>query len=183
MENTMTSSDALFSQQSPAGQALPGCWKLGADRAVTLCPREDGILRIAHGRLWVTLDGPRVGSGNDSGDHFLNAGEELVLQRGQRVVMEPWGLEGQAPAYFTWDPVASLVRSPLRAASRWQLSVVQPLADLRLALVLGAGAVGRLVFGLVGVATDLVVPRGRGALAARAFNAQSSACRAHGAMS
>ena len=44
----MVTQSALFSQQSSLDQSLPGCWKLGVGRAVTLKPREDGVLRIAH---------------------------------------------------------------------------------------------------------------------------------------
>jgi hypothetical protein len=51
------------------------------------------------------------------------------------------------------------------------------LADLRLALAMGAGAAGRLVAGLAGLAWDLVAGRGG------ETNAPSNACRPHGAMS
>jgi len=44
-------------QQSLSSAALPGTWKLGAGRAITLAPREDAILRVAHGALWVTFEG------------------------------------------------------------------------------------------------------------------------------
>ena len=35
-------------QSAPAG-ALPGTWKLGAGRAITLQPREAGVFRVVHG--------------------------------------------------------------------------------------------------------------------------------------
>lgn len=171
----MVTPTLLISQQSPLDSLLPGCWKLGAGRALTLQPREDGVLRVAHGRMWVTFDGPHSGHGNESGDHFLAVGEQLTLQAGRRVVVEPWGAETEAPAYFSWDALPARLPHPVREASRWQLAVVQPLADLRLALLLGLGAVGRLGTGLAGVAIDLVARRGRPAWTARAFNAQSSA--------
>jgi hypothetical protein len=171
----MASQTLTQTQQSTP--ALPGAWKLGAGRAVTLQPREAGALRVAHGCLWATFDGPHGGALNESGDHVLGAGERLVLQAGQRLVVEAWN--GAAPAYFSWDPVAA----PLASPSRRLAAVVQPLADLRLALALGAGAVGRLVAGLAGLALDLVTGRARESLADCAFNAQSKACRAHGAMS
>lgn len=173
----MASQSALFAQQSSLDQSLPGCWKLGAGRAVTLKPREDGVLRVAHGGIWITLDGPHAGPANDSGDHFLSTGQSLTLQAGQRAVMEPWGDQSGAPAYFSWDPIPAVVRSPVRLLSQWQLAVVQPLADLRLAASLGLGAAARLVFGVARFGMDLVAPRG--ARPAAAFNAQSSACRAH----
>ena len=46
--------------------ALPGTWKLGRGRAITLRPTTDGILRIAHGRVWATVDGPHGGTPADS---------------------------------------------------------------------------------------------------------------------
>lgn len=184
-----------MSQQSLSSPVLPGTWKLVAGRAVTLVPREDAVLRIAHGRVWVTLGHPPVGHGNESGDLFLGAGEQVTVQAGQRAVVEPFADaaagQAQGAAYFSWDALPAAVRDPVRVVSRWQLAVVQPLGDLRLAFGLAGGAVGRLVFGLAGVAFDLVVAaglsagalRGRGGLAARAFKAQPRAMRAHGAMS
>jgi hypothetical protein len=42
---------------SPA-TALRGPWKLARGRAIPLRPTSDGILRIAHGRVWLTVEGP-----------------------------------------------------------------------------------------------------------------------------
>ncbi len=174
-------------QQSLSSAALPGTWKLGAGRAITLAPREDAVLRVAHGRMWVTFEGAHGLSPADSGDHFLDVGQQLTVQAGQRVVLEAMNAQRSAPAYFNWEALPAVMAQPLRATSRWQMAVVQPLADLRLAVLLGLGAVGRLaagVFGLAGdVAGNLVSRRDRTALAACAFNAQAKACRAHGAMS
>jgi hypothetical protein len=161
-------SQTLTQLQQSAAPTLPGTWKLGAGRAITLRPREDGRLRIAHGRLWATFDGPHSGALNELGDVVVGAGEYLNIRAGERVVAEAW--DGAAPVYFTWDP------QPAAQAQAASLAgVVQPLADLRLALVLGAGAAARLAAGLVRLAL--------GPLGARAFNAQANACRAHGAMS
>lgn len=173
----MASQTLSQTQQSLSAVALPGTWKLAAGRAITFQPREAGILRVAHGQMWATFDGPHGGSLNDLGDHVLGAGGELRVRAGQRLVVEAW--DGQAPAYFSWDPLPVRVRA--RAARLARL--VQPLSDLRLALVLGAGAAGRLVAGLAGLAWDLVAGREREGLADCAFNAQARACRAHGAMS
>jgi hypothetical protein len=164
-------------QQSSSAHALPGTWKLAAGRAITLQPREAGILRVARGKLWATFDGPHGGPLNDLGDHVVGAGEQLRLRSGQRLVVEAWNT--RTPSYFSWDPLPVGARI---AASR-RAAVVQPLADLRLALVLGAGAAGRLVAGLAGLAWELATGRGRETLADCARNAQSRACRAHGAMS
>jgi hypothetical protein len=136
----MTPQTLTQTQQSPASHALPGTWKLAAGRAITLRPRENGVLRVAHGQLWVTFDGPHTGPRNDLGDHFIGVGEQLRLHAGQRLVAEAWN--GGAPAYFSWDPLPERSEAPRIAA------VLQPLADLRLAWSLGAGAIARLVTGL-----------------------------------
>ena len=175
----MTAQTLSQMHQSPRAAALPGTWKLTAGRAITLQPASSGVLRVAHGSLWVTFDGPHRGPLNDLGDHVVEVGESVRIQAGERLVMEAWGTG--VPAYFSWDPVTVTVRS--RALNKD--SVLQPLADLRLALTLGGAAAGRLLAGLGRLAWDVVAPRGRarGALADCAFNAHSKACRAHGAMS
>lgn len=169
-------------QQSLSSPVLPGTWKLGRGRAITLNPRDDAVLRIAHGRVWITFDTPHVGHGNELGDFFLSAGEQITVQGGQRAVIESFGGSPQETAYFSWDALPAAVRSPVRAVSRWQLAVVQPLLDLRLALALAGGAVVRLAFGLAGVTADLLPARADRGFA-RAFNAQPKAVRAHCAMS
>lgn len=134
--------------QSDTAPALPGTWKLAAGRAISLRPREAGVLRIAHGRIWATFDGPHAGARNELGDHVVGAGGQLRVEAGQRIVIEAWG--AQAPAYFSWDPqpapVLALTARPALAG------VTQPLRDLRMALWLGAGALARLVAGLAGLA-------------------------------
>lgn len=162
-------------QMQQSSPALPGTWKLAAGRAITLEPREPGTLKVAHGQLWATYDGPHAGPLNDLGDHVIGVGERLRVLRGQRLVVE--ATNGGQPAYFSWDPL------PQRALAPRLARLVQPLADLRLALALGAGAAGRLVTGLAGLAWDLLARPGRETLAECARNAQSRACRAHGAMS
>ena len=160
-------------QSHQSAVSLAGAWKLGGGRALTLQPREAGVLRVAHGGLWATSDGPHSGPLNDQGDRFLQAGEQLQLRPGQRVVIEAF--TRQAPAYFCWDPLPQPVAARARPAD-----LVQPVEDLRLALGLGARAAGRLLAALAGLAWPR---RERPSLAECAFNAHSSACRAHGAMS
>jgi hypothetical protein len=155
----------LSQVQAPASPVtLPGTWKLGSGRAITLQPREAGLLRIAHGRVWATFDGPHTGLRNDLGDHVLGAGGRLAVKAGQRLVIEAWSKE--SPAYFTWDP------TPERAwaASREWARVQQPMADLRLALMMAGGAAVRLAAGLAGLAWAMVTDQpqersGRGSLA------------------
>jgi len=152
-----------------AEPALPGTWKLAPGKAITLEPRDSGILRVAHGRLWITLEGPHAGRLNESGDHVMGVGEQLRLKPGQRVVLEPWN-EG-CPSYFSWDPLVDVA-----PARRMRLEdIVQPLADLRLALAFGGHAVARLVTGLATMAWQSVfAPRG---------TFEERACGRHGAMS
>jgi len=171
-------------------EGLPGCWKLGADRALTLHARQAGVLRIAHGRVWVTFNN----AGHDlrvrAGDHFLSRGESLSLSPGETVVMESFGMGHASSAYFNWEPAAAAHPVPAKATG-WRSGVAQPLLDLRLALGLVGGAVGRLARGLAGgvaaavevaltgFAVVFLAARARGDLAERAFKAQSSAKRAH----
>ncbi len=173
----MASQPLTQMQQSPAAPALPGTWRLAAGRAITLRPREAGMLRVAHGRLWVTFDGPHGGPPNDLGDHVLGVGEQVRLGSGERLVAE--ALDARTSAYFSWDPLPVAAGESTRLA----IAVVQPLADLRLAVVFGAGAVRRLAVGLAALAWNALGGRSRATLADCAFNAQSRACRAHGAMS
>ncbi|MCM2252567.1 MAG: DUF2917 domain-containing protein [Ramlibacter sp.] len=151
----MTAQTLTQTQLSLAAPPLSGTWQLPGGRAITLQPHESGLLRVACGRLWVTFDGPHTGPPNDLGDHFIGPGEPVRLLAGQRLVAEAW-TDG-APVRFSWDPLPMRDPAPITA-------VVQPLADLRLALVLGIGAAGRLVAGLFGVAREFVRRRGRGAL-------------------
>lgn len=165
-----------LSQTHQSSSALPGTWKLAAGRAITLQPGEAGVLRVAHGRMWATYDGPHGGPLNDLGDHVVGAGQELRLRAGQRLVVEAW--DRQAPAYFSWDPLPVPVRQPAPRLAQ----VLQPLADLRMAIVFGAGAAGRLVAGVAGLAWDLTVGRSRDALRGRGFGPKARPCGAHGAM-
>jgi Protein of unknown function (DUF2917) len=142
----------LKQTQPSLSPPLPGTWKLPAGRAITLQPREAGVLRVAHGQIWATCDGPHTGPLNDLGDRVVAAGGQLRLRAGERLVIEAWNV--RAPAYFSWEPTPRRVHG---AAQRFA-PVIQPWSDLRLALVFGAGAAVRLLAGLAGVARDLVAP-------------------------
>lgn len=190
--------------QSFAGtDAVSGCWKLGDGRAVTLRPTRPGVLRIAHGRVWITFDRAQRDDGVRGGDHVLGAGDSLRLLPGQALVMESWHVAQNTAAYFSWDPlpataglaIAERRTMALARHSQWRAGVLQPLRDLRLAAGLAATASGRLLAGLAGAlmapllalaprfVIELVAGRARAALAARAFKAHSSERRAHGAIS
>jgi len=144
--------------QSHVSPAVSGCWQLMPGRAVSLLPREAGVLRIAHGQVWATVDGPRVGHGNESGDQFLQAGQQLAVGAGQRLVFEPWGGAQESPVYFEWAPEAAAVTV---SASCWQVNVVQPLRDLGRSLLMAGHALGRLVMGLACYSDYLAAGRGR----------------------
>jgi hypothetical protein len=202
----MSTSPYLPLQSFSGADALSGCWKLGSGRALTLRPTEAGVLRIAHGQVWITFNNAHQDDGVRGGDHFLGAGEELKLLPGQVLVMESWHAANASPAYFSWDPLPAAAGVALASPSRhalaqravslpWRAGVAQPLRDLRGALGLAAAASGRLVFGFAGVlgtallvllprfVLELATGRARTALAARAFKAQASESRAHCAIS
>ncbi|MDO8775278.1 MAG: DUF2917 domain-containing protein [Burkholderiaceae bacterium] len=132
------------------------CWTLMPGRAISLRPHEAGLLRIARGQVWATLDGSPAWPGSDLGDHFLQAGQQLAVRAGQHLVMEPHGAALEAPVYFEWTPLDEPV-----AASRWQGAVIRPLRELGQALRVAARALGRLVLGLAGYGEYLVAGRGR----------------------
>lgn len=104
----MASSSALNLQQSPTAGVLAGFWKLTPDRAVTLVPGEAGVLRVTHGQVWATLDGPHHGPANDWGDLVLRSGQQLKLTPGQHVVVESYGDAVNESAYFSWEPESAL---------------------------------------------------------------------------
>lgn len=145
-----TPASSLTHQSTAAAPAVAGVWKLAARRAVSLRPREHGILHVAAGRLWVTLDVPGGGRPADSGDHVLSAGERLPLRPGSRVVLEAW--ERDQPAAFDWVPAPAA----LALASPGWAGVREPLADLRLALVQAGVALGRLLWALARVGAGSV---------------------------
>ena len=142
----MTASAIARSPQAAPATALPGTWKLAGGRAITLRPATDGILRIAHGRVWATVDGPHGGTPSDSGDHVLEVGRSMWVRAGQRVVIEAWNTAHAA--CFSWDPVVAPVMVPAERRRLNLAGVLQPLADLRTALGMAGGAFGRLVVGL-----------------------------------
>lgn len=160
----MSSPSTHDTHQSLAPAGLAGCWRLDAGRALSLTPSSAGVLRIAEGRVWITMDMLR-GDLQAAGDLFLVPGRGLVVQAGQRVVLESADVDRAAAAHFSWDPLpstqAQAVR-PVPRAGRWQQAVAHPLRDLGLALGQAGHALARLALGVVG----LVVPPVRGWLPA-----------------
>ena len=129
-----------------------GCWSLMPGTALSLLPREAGALRIASGRVWATVDGPHTGHGNESGDHFLVAGQTLAVRSGQQLVFESWNPVPGLPAYFDWTPLVADWAVP---KTNWQAAVVQPARDLRHAVIAACRALGQLVLGLAASAAPM----------------------------
>lgn len=153
-----------------AAVRLPGTWKLVPGRAITLEPREEGTLKVAHGQVWATYDGPHRGPRNNLGDHIVGMGGQLRIRAGERVVVESWGTK--SAAYFSWDPLPVRVQVSEPNFAR----VMQPLADLRLAVVFGLQAIGRLATGVAVIALESIGRRRVVAVGAHAFNPPCAPC-------
>lgn len=158
----MTARAIMQVLQSAPATALPGTWKLARGRAITLRPTTDGILRVAHGRVWATLEGPHGRGPHDSGDHVLEVGRSMLLRAGQKAVIE--ALNTRGASYFAWDPIHAAAHACARAGRRVHPALVlQPLRDLRLAAALGVRALAQLGAGLARLGWEIA----RGARAGR----------------
>lgn len=165
MGHHVTTPSKAVGRKLPAAQSadtaqVPAHRKLLAGQAVTLRARQLSVLRIGHGRVWVTLSHAGPYSRVRAGDHFLSRGQRLSLLPGQELVMESFESTTSshtAAAHFSWETPGAAV-SALQGTKPAQqgigMGVLEPLRDLRHALGLAAGASGRLVLGLAhGAAT------------------------------
>jgi hypothetical protein len=75
--------------------------QLASGRAASLRAEGAGVLRVTRGRLWVTRDATRRRATEDL---VLAPGDTLALVAGERVVMEPWDVQGAA---YAWDAALS----------------------------------------------------------------------------
>lgn len=141
--------------QSIRAAGLAGCWRLAPGRVFGLRLRSHGVLRITQGRAWITLNERPHGHSNESGDHFLQAGQQLPVRAGQHLVIESLD---PAPLQFEWTPAVVTWRLP---RTRWNEAVMQPLHDLARAGWLAGSALLRLLLGLAGYSEYLVAGRGR----------------------
>lgn len=92
-----TSSLAFLPTANPATDVIEDAWvpchvgqqwiKLN-NQAVTLQAEHAGYLRVSQGRVWVTLGDGVLPRDQNYGDVFLDAGQELVVAKGQRLVLE-----------------------------------------------------------------------------------------------
>lgn len=137
---------AVLQEKQQSKTRPPGAWKLASTRALTLAPRQDGLLRVARGQLWATFDGPHPPLGVRSGDLVVAEGETLFVARGERLVIEP-ARRGE-DAFFWWDPLPQARAVPLE---RWR-AVVAPWRELRGALAATGAASGRLATALAAAA-------------------------------
>jgi hypothetical protein len=161
-----TTAGLVCSSQATArvpAQAV-GCFKLQLSHALTLNAGVPGELRIAHGRVWVTLGNAADHTAARAGDYFLSAGEVLRLAGGQQVVIEAIDAQSRSSvsesAYFSWEPEAAMSHAVLpRPRQSGHIDVRQPLRDLGLAMHLAGNALGRLVQGLAAGLSGALVPR------------------------
>lgn len=144
----------LPAQQLAATVPVSAYRQLEGGKAVTLRAKQLSVLRIAHGRVWVTLSDAGPYSRVLAGDHFLSRGQSLTLLPGQELVMESFESSANshtATAHFSWE-TPGVAAAPLQNArpahQAINMGVLQPLRDLRHAPGLVAGACGRLVQGL-----------------------------------
>jgi Protein of unknown function (DUF2917) len=159
MQTTQHMLSAARSASAAVCAASPAAFALPAGQALTLQPATAAVLRITQGTAWVTL--PSL-----PGDHFLRAGDALRVPVGDKLVMEAWPHSAADPLRFAWDaapaalPANLPVTLPVNMAAplSYCSAVLVPLADLRAALALSAGAAARLLLGLgalgVGVLLD-----------------------------
>ncbi|KQW46364.1 MULTISPECIES: DUF2917 domain-containing protein [unclassified Roseateles] len=83
--------------------------RLGAGQALTLAAaRAPRRVVVTSGRLWLTLSG-------GTNDHWLQAGEGLILAAGQEAVVEAW----PEAAFQLLLPAPQ--RRPARPAPGWRL--------------------------------------------------------------
>ena len=141
------------SQPLKAHDALPGCWSLMPGTALSLLPREAGVLHIASGRVWATVDGPHTGHANESGDYFLQAGQMLAVHGGQHLVLERWDAVPESPVNFDWAFSAVDKGVP---ATHWQVTVMRPAHDLGRAVLLVGQALRQLLMGLAHYGGSLI---------------------------
>lgn len=157
----MSTATRLESQQSPGAarraDAPCGSWSLGDRQALALQPRVRSVLRVQAGGLWVTVT-PRGGQGARAvgarwaADRFLQPGDALVVDAGERAVFEPWPAGGAA---FAWEPLSCAAPAAVSVREAWRTLVAPPWAELagRTRSAFGhAGAaglaLGRLALGL-----------------------------------
>ena len=82
-------------------------WRIQAGKAQTWVAPSRGYLCVAQGRAWVSCDVPN----GPALDHVLLAGDRLLLQAGQRAVLEPWARDAETDVALIWQPFSAAVPS------------------------------------------------------------------------
>lgn len=150
-----------LSSPAPASSPLAGWWHLAPRRTVSLQPHVCSVLRIAQGRVWVTMAGHQGLAGQpDSGDVVLHAGDELAVPAGARLVLESWPTTPDDVVRFDLsEPAAVSAAAPLS----FEREVASSAHDLGQALLAAAAALGRagwalgrMLRGLAGMAVGSV---------------------------
>jgi hypothetical protein len=105
------------SAKSAAAQTQPqaGFYELLAGRALDLRATEPSMLRVGRGGLWLT-------SSRCPGDHFLSPGQQWQVERGERIVIEPWQTPAGQSARFAWDAVLTKAQAQIQMAGQSQIA-------------------------------------------------------------
>lgn len=141
-----------FPAQLPANDAAhqSGNWLLQTGRAISLMPAAGGQLTVARGQLWATLGeggttlrrNARLARCATLQDHFLNAGDKLLVPPGARLVIESMGRAQAMPAAFAWSLLPQLAVQTTRPR---RAGVVQAAGEVVQALGQVAHALRRLM--------------------------------------
>jgi hypothetical protein len=150
------SSSHILEFQTAHQDSVPGFWKLAPGRVLSLQPLQTDLLRVAQGQVWVTLDVEHQGAGNELGDHFLRAGEQLAVKSGQHLVLEPFAHADQQAVFFEWTPVSETEQSMAIESSHL---VTQPLRELVRSIGRVGSALAHLCAGVVVYCRKLVSGR------------------------
>ena len=67
-------------------------------QVVSLFAEQDSELRIKQGRVWATLGTGGDDADDNYGDHFLDVGQTLRVEKGQNLVFE--SLHAGMPVFF-----------------------------------------------------------------------------------
>lgn len=86
--STVAVSDACPPEQAWTPGHVGQSWTTLTDKAITLEVKNAGALRVSQGRVWVTLGDGVLPRDQHYGDVFLDAGQELIVAKGQRLVLE-----------------------------------------------------------------------------------------------
>lgn len=115
--STVPESHQLLQPSSTKGTVATSGWTLAPGHAMTLRVRHASVLMVVSGRVWATGDGPHAVAARGLGDWVGEAGAQLRLEPGQRVVVEslrgPQGGQACVALRRQAHPYGVLVRDAL----------------------------------------------------------------------